>query len=101
MQKQDSDYKVHVFVCTNQKKPGQDCCAPLGAEDLRRQLKDWTRTKPQWAGRIRINSSGCLDHCSEGIAITVYPQQKTFTGVRGSDLESLKSEIEKLMATPD
>ena len=74
MQESQSEIEVHVFVCTNQKKPGMACCASRGAEDLRRELKDWA--KGLWGKRIRINASGCLDRCEEGVAVAIYPDGK-------------------------
>lgn len=96
MKESNGQYKTHVFVCTNEKKG--DCCAPHGAEKLRRELKEWTKQNPEWKKRIRINNSGCLDRCSEGVAIAIYPQNKWFTCAGKDDLDQLKKEIEKLMA---
>jgi predicted metal-binding protein len=97
MEPTKSDFKCHVFVCTNQKKNGE-CCAPRGGEDLRRALKEWTREHPEWKGRIRINASGCLDRCTEGIAVAIYPQNEWFIKARPGDFEALKKEITALMA---
>lgn len=96
MDKSQGSYLTHVFVCTNQKKSGE-CCAPHGGEELRRQLKDWIATKPEWKKKIRINVSGCLDRCQEGVAIAIYPQEQWITNARLEDLEAIKAEIEAVM----
>lgn len=88
-----SNYKSHVFVCTNDKK-----CGPRGAEKLRKELKDWARENPEWKRRIRINSAGCLDRCTEPVAIVIYPQNKWLTNVDLDDMDAVKREIEKIMA---
>ncbi len=82
-------YEAHLFICTNVKANGE-CCGPLGAADLRSQLK--FVAKQRWGDRVRINMSGCLDRCSEGIAAVLYPQGIWKTGLTvgsGPDLEKL------------
>lgn len=99
MEKTKSDYKLHVFVCTNTKKKG-DGCGPLGADELRAKLKDWAKENPDWRKKIRINSAGCLDRCSEGIAVVMYPHEEWFVEVRKRDFEALQAEITRLMNEP-
>jgi (2Fe-2S) ferredoxin len=74
VEKAENDLQVHVFVCTNQKS-GKECCA-----------------------RIRINASGCLDRCKEGIAIAIYPQNKWLINVKSSDLEEVQKVIAEILA---
>ncbi len=62
---------LHVFVCTNQKS-GKPCCADRGGEELRQNLKTWARANPSIASRVRINAAGCLDHCTEGVAVALF-----------------------------
>jgi predicted metal-binding protein len=92
----ESTYKAHVFVCTNDKKSGK--CGDRGADELRQALKDWTKENPEWKKRIRVNASGCLDRCKEGIAIAIYPQNKWIINASLKDLDQLKKEIEQIMA---
>lgn len=96
MHTQPGPFTTHVFVCTNQKPKGE-CCAPKNAETLRRELKEWANSKPEWRGKIRINSSGCLDRCDRGIAIAIYPQNEWLTMVGEADLEKIKTQIETMM----
>ncbi len=98
MEKTKNDIAVHVFVCTNEKK-NKECCAPKGGEELRKELKDWAKEQPGWGKRIRVNASGCLDRCTEGIAVAIYPQDKWFVEVSPQDSDELKAEITKLMKT--
>lgn len=66
--------EAHVFVCTNKKEKGE-CCAAKGAIELREELKKLCQDESKgWHGRVRVNASGCLGRCSEGIAAVVYPQ---------------------------
>ena len=65
---------AHVFVCTNTKANGESCGAK-GSVELREQLKNYCqKTRADWHGRVRINASGCLGRCAEGITAVVYPQ---------------------------
>ena len=97
MENAKSGLGVHVFVCTN-KKEGRPCCAAENGEALRAQLKDWSKENPDWKGRLRINASGCLDRCNEGVAIAIYPQNIWLTHASSDDLIELKQLITGLMA---
>jgi len=69
-------YDAHLFICTNRRNPGPDgspraCCATKDAEKLRATVK--TEAAKRFAGRsVRVNASGCLDACNEGIAAVCY-----------------------------
>lgn len=92
-------YKAHLFICTN-KKEGKACCAEKGSEALRSRLKEWAKT--EFGDEVRINASGCLDKCSEGIAAVLYPQNIWFTQITAADDEKLKTAVhEALNAAPE
>jgi len=40
-------------------------------------------------GRIRVNSAGCLDQCSHGVAVVVYPEAVWYRGVTLDDVEEI------------
>jgi predicted metal-binding protein len=69
-------YKAHLFICTNSPdRTGK--CGSKNSEELRKRLKD--RCKKEFApGALRVNSSGCLGACENGIAAVLYPQQEWF-----------------------
>ena len=96
MENAKSGLDVHVFVCTN-KKQGKPCCADKDGEGIRAALKDWSKENPAWKGRLRINASGCLDRCNDGVAIAIYPQNIWLTHASTSDLDELKETITGLM----
>lgn len=75
-------YRAHLFICTNQKPGGKECCSPKGADALRLRVKE--EAKKRWGQDVRINSSGCLDACSEGIVAVLYPQGKWVRGLTDS-----------------
>ncbi len=85
-------YKAHLFICTN-KKQGKECCADKNADELRLRMKDWA--KAEFGQDVRVNVSGCLDRCGEGIAAVLYPQNIWFTGLSSTDDERLKAAVRK------
>jgi len=88
-------YKAHVFVCTNQKPPGKACCADKNGGALRQELKNWA--KERFGREVRINASGCLDRCAEGIACVIYPQGEWHVGLGTDSIDVLKARIEELV----
>ena len=40
-------------------------------------------------GRIRANAAGCLDQCSRGTAVVVYPEQVWYGGVTAGDVPEI------------
>jgi len=68
-------YTHHIFVCENV-RPSDDprgCCAAKGSVEIREALKAETK-KHGLKGVVRVNKAGCLDQCSQGPAIVVYPE---------------------------
>jgi len=85
-----SYYRRHVFICTNRREDGSQCCAQCGAESLRGYLK--SRAKElgiAGQGGVRINAAGCLDRCAEGPVMVIYPEAVWYTYVDREDLEEI------------
>ena len=88
-----SYYHHHVFVCTNFREDGSQSCEQCGARDMRAYLKKRTKELGiAGAGGVRINSAGCLDRCSEGPVMVVYPEGVWYTYVDREDLEEVLQE---------
>jgi len=88
-----SYYKHHVFFCTNCRDDGSQCCAQYGASAVRDYAK--RRSKELGlAGRggVRMNTAGCLDRCSEGPVLVVYPEGVWYTYVDQEDVEEIIQE---------
>ena len=67
------NYDCHVFVCANQKAEGKKCCGEESGMDAVKFLREKVRN--QSTGRkIRIQRAGCLDLCSKGPALVIYPE---------------------------
>lgn len=87
-------YQIHCFICTNLKEKGESC-APKGSLELRDRLKTWV--KEQNLHRfVRINNTGCLGQCENGIAVAIYPQNRWFLKVTPENFEAIQNEIKQL-----
>ncbi len=83
-------YKYHVFLCTNLRADGSQCCEQCGAQASRDYLKQRTKALGLTGrGGVRINNAGCLDRCSEGPVAVVYPEGTWYTYVDTEDLEEI------------
>lgn len=83
-------YQRHVFICTNQRAPGhpKGCCADKGGEAVRAEFKRLVEEKGL-KGTVRANAAGCLDQCSRGVSVVVYPEQVWYGGVKVSDVAEI------------
>ena len=93
--------KAHLFVCTYTRETGESCGAK-GSSGLVDRLK--ARLKGRYAkNELRVNRSGCLGRCEEGIACVLYPEGKWRLGVqadgaRGAEDEaSLIADIDRVL----
>ena len=67
--------EVHVFVCLNQREPGdpRGDCLSKGAAQVHALLKEGVKSAGLDA-KIRVNKAGCLDQCAKGVVVVVYPE---------------------------
>ncbi len=86
-------YRRHVFFCTNLREDGSQCCEQCGASDMRAYAKARVKTLGlAGQGNLRINSAGCLDRCSEGPVIVVYPEGVWYTYIDQDDVDEIIEE---------
>jgi (2Fe-2S) ferredoxin len=73
-------YEKHIFICTNKRDADnpKGCCASKGAEKIRETFKK-ELSERGLKGRMRANAAGCLDQCSRGPTVVVYPEQVWYT----------------------
>ncbi|HAU0786883.1 TPA: (2Fe-2S) ferredoxin domain-containing protein [Legionella pneumophila] len=85
-----SHYTKHVFICTNQKAPGKQCCANSGGEEffdfMKSKLLEFYLHGP---GKVRVSKSGCLGRCSSGPCIVIYPEGVWYTYSSFEDIEQI------------
>ena len=85
-----SYYKYHVFFCTNQREDGAQCCGASGGQAMRDYAKKQIKTLGlNGEGQCRINSAGCMDRCSEGPVLVVYPEGTWYTYVDEQDIDEI------------
>lgn len=86
-------YQYHLFVCSNRREDGKPCCAQFGSIQAKEHLKRRAKEAGiHGAGRVRINSAGCLARCDEGPVIVVYPEEVWYTYVDQQDLDQIFEE---------
>lgn len=83
-------YEKHVFVCVNRRDPssGKGCCASKGSEQIRDRMKQ-AAAAAGLRGTVRVNAAGCLDQCSRGVAVVVYPEAVWYGGVTIDDVDEI------------
>ncbi|WP_132973985.1 (2Fe-2S) ferredoxin domain-containing protein [Thiogranum longum] len=88
-----SYYKRHVFFCTNLREDGSACCQRFNAQALRDYAKKRSKELGiAGKGKIRVNSAGCLDRCSEGPVLVVYPEGVWYSYIDQSDIDEIIDE---------
>ena len=85
-----SFYKYHMFFCTNQRDPGEACCANHNA----RAMRDYAKQRSKQlglakSGGVRVNLAGCMGRCEQGPTIVIYPQGVWYTYVDQDDIEEI------------
>ena len=85
-------YQRHVFVCTNERSETdpRGCCKARGSEQVLSALKKALKERGL-SGKVRANSSGCLDACSQGPSMVVYPEAVWYGKVSQADVEEILS----------
>lgn len=86
-------YRYHVFFCTNQREDGSACCQNHDARAVRDYAK--ARTKALGLAReggVRVNLAGCMDRCSEGPVLVIYPEGVWYTYVDAEDIDEIIEE---------
>ena len=101
-------YDCHVFCCENTrpKDHPRGSCARKGSTRLRNYMK--ARAKELGLGRVRINTSGCLDRCELGPTLVIYPEGVWYHLETLDDAEEILQRhviggerVERLMLRPD
>lgn len=84
-------YERILFVCCNEREPGEAACANRGSAALQENLKAYMKSK-NLKGRMRISRAMCFGLCDVGPNICVYPENVWYTGVTSADLEAIKKQ---------
>lgn len=88
MEARPAPYERVIFVCCNEREPGEDACANRGSAALQKELKAIVKDKGL-KGRIRVSRAMCFGLCSEGPNICVMPDNVWYRGVGPTDLPAI------------
>ena len=82
-------YQRHVFICGHERPEGavRPSCKKKGSLELLSVIK--TAAREEGLSDIRIQKSGCLDFCENGIACVVYPEGTWYRLNKEIDIKSL------------
>ena len=67
-------YQQHVFICGHERAATAErpCCSARGSLDVLSKMKRAAEAADM--PEVRVQKSGCLDFCENGISCVVYPQ---------------------------
>jgi len=67
-------YEFHVFICSHERPPDavRPCCSARDSLQVMKRLK--MAAKEEGIPNVRVQKSGCLDFCENGISCVVYPE---------------------------
>ena len=93
MEQNQVPYQKVVFVCLNTREAGV-CCAQGGSETIHAQLKAAIKERGLNT-QVRVSHSGCLNRCTQGPNIMVFPDNTWYSGVTEADIPKLLDDIVK------
>lgn len=82
-------FDKHIFICTNEKE-GKKCCGENAGILLVEKFKKII--KENNIKNVRAQKAGCLDACSEGPALVVYPEGTYYGRVSPDDVNEIFNE---------
>ncbi|MCG6923614.1 MAG: (2Fe-2S) ferredoxin domain-containing protein [Acidobacteria bacterium] len=79
-----------ILVCINARPPGnpKGSCSEKGAQSLSDALRDLVRERGL-DGRVMVNRTMCLKHCSRGPVVAIQPDNVWYAGVTADDLAEI------------
>lgn len=83
-------FQRHIFFCLNERKNGEQCCAQYGAQAAFDRCKSGVKAAGMsGAGKVRVNKAGCLDRCTAGPVVVVYPEGVWYSYVDLADIDEI------------
>ena len=86
-------FRKHLFFCINERNSDnpKGSCAKGGASELLDYAKMRSH-EMKLKGIVRVNKAGCLDACSQGPAVVVYPDGIWYAPKTKDDIEEIMQE---------
>lgn len=95
MNRSESPYRCHLFICANDRQGARRSCADGGqGPAIKARLKDGVAARG-WKGRVRVSQSGCLGLCERGPNVMIYPQGIWYHAVTPADTDAILDELAK------
>jgi len=88
MEKPPFPYQKIIFVCTNIRAVGAVCCSGGGSEPIREALKRYVKEN-KLQGKVRVSQSGCMDLCSQGPNVMIFPDGIWYKDVHLEDVPAI------------
>lgn len=82
-------YKVHAFVCTNDRQGKSKSCADGASSEIKDALKKELKKLGLWGISARVSTSGCLGICAKGPNVFIYPQEISFNNCTMADVPAI------------
>ncbi len=89
-------YRHHIFVCLNTREASdpRGCCSAKGSEAVLEAFKAEVVSRGM-KGTVRANRAGCLDQCSHGPVVVIYPEGVWYVGVKPTDVPEIVAAMVK------
>lgn len=81
-------YDKHIFICANQKAEGKKCCGEVKGMELVEKFREVLKAKGLQTS-VRAQRAGCLDACSFGPSMVIYPEGTYYGNVSIDDVEKI------------
>ena len=87
MEKPSFPYQKIIFVCTNWRQDGA-CCSKRSSGAVLDALKRYVKENGL-KGKVRVSQSGCMDLCSQGPNVMIFPDGLWYKDVQMKDVPTL------------
>src|ERR1039458_2006944 len=81
-------FRIHLFVCTQQKPEGIPSCPASGSLAVLAALDREIQARGL-AGDVQLTTCGCMGLCEEGPVMVVYPEGVWYRRVQPSDISEI------------
>ncbi|MGA3160064.1 MAG: methyltransferase [Terracidiphilus sp.] len=81
-------YRIHLFVCTQQKPEGVPSCPASGSLAVLAALDREIQARGL-GGDVQLTTCGCMGLCEEGPVMVVYPEGIWYQRVQASDIPEI------------
>ena len=81
-------FRIHLFVCTQQKPEGAPSCTASGSSAVLERLDHEIQSR-DLDDEVQLTSSGCMGLCDEGPVLVVYPAGVWYRRIQASDVPEI------------